>query len=365
MSTHRKALFLYTELAPYFLACVEQLVRDHDVEVHIVRWPVNREAPFDLRFGDRVKVHERDALDDQALMRLTHGVGPDIAFASGWVDKGYLRVCRMLHKQGLPTVMCSDTAWRGDARQWAAVAATRLWLRRTFSHAWVTGEAQARYARRLGFPALNIRTGFYSADTDRFLPLGRRLLDQRTDRWPHRLLCVARYIPTKGHQLLCDTFATLCDQGRAGDWELWIAGTGELHEQVVRSTSGRHACIKHLGFVQADEMAKVVEQCGVFVLPSTYEPWGVVVHEHACAGLPLVLSHAVGAGERFLAPGENGVRFVAGDGADLRKALLQLMERSDADLLLMGRHSHTLGGLWTPAEWARTVMDLMKARREA
>ena len=120
-----------------------------------------------------------------------------------------------------------------------------------------------------------------------------------------------------------------------------------------------------LGFVQADEMAKVVEQCGVFVLPSTYEPWGVVVHEHACAGLPLVLSHAVGAGERFLAPGENGVRFVAGDGADLRKALLQLMERSDADLLLMGRHSHTLGGLWTPAEWARTVMDLMKARREA
>ncbi|MBK8949968.1 MAG: hypothetical protein IPM68_14285 [Flavobacteriales bacterium] len=70
---------------------MEHLVRDHDVEVHIVRWPVNREAPFDLRFGDRVKVHERDALDDQALMRLTHGVGPDIAFASGWVDKGYLR----------------------------------------------------------------------------------------------------------------------------------------------------------------------------------------------------------------------------------------------------------------------------------
>jgi len=365
MSTHRKALFLYTELAPYFLACVEHLVRDHDVEVHIVRWPVNREAPFDLRFGDRVKVHERDALDDQALMRLAHGVGPDIAFASGWVDKGYLRVCRMLHKQGLPTVMCSDTAWRGDARQWAAVAATRLWLRRTFSHAWVTGGAQARYARRLGFPALNIRTGFYSADTDRFLPLGRRLLDQRTERWPHRLLCVARYIPTKGHQLLCDTFATLCDQGRAGDWELWIAGTGELHDHVVNSASGRHARIRHLGFVQAEDMAKVVEQCGVFVLPSTYEPWGVVVHEHACAALSLLLSSAVGAGERFLAPGENGVRFVAGDGADMRKALLQLIERSDAELRAMGERSRALGAQWTPTEWSRVVMDLMKARREA
>ncbi|MBK8949967.1 MAG: hypothetical protein IPM68_14280 [Flavobacteriales bacterium] len=141
----------------------------------------------------------------------------------------------MLHKQGLPTVMCSDTAWRGDAPM-GAVAATRLWLRRTFSHAWVTGEAQARYARRLGFPALNIRTGFYSADTDRFLPLGRRLLDQRTDRWPHRLLCVARYIPTKGHQLLCDTFATLCGRGRAGDWEV----VDRRHRRIARAGGALH-----------------------------------------------------------------------------------------------------------------------------
>lgn len=365
MSTHRKALFLYTELAPYFLACVERLVRDHDVEVHIVRWPVNREAPFVLRFADRLKVYERDAYDDQALLRLVHGIRPDIAFASGWVDKGYLRVCRMLHKQGLPTVMCSDTAWRGDARQWAAVAATRLWLRRTFSHAWVTGEAQARYARRLGFPSLNIRTGFYSADTDRFLALGERLLAQRTHHWPHRLLCVARYIPTKGHQLLCDVFAKLCDEGRAGDWELWIAGTGELHEQVKSSPSGRHTRIRHLGFVQVEEMPTVLEQCGVFVLPSTYEPWGVVVHEHACAGLPLVLSSAVGAGERFLDPGENGLRVHAGDGADLHKALQQLVQHSDAELRAMGERSHVLGARWTPADWATVVMDIMKARREA
>ncbi|MBK9273769.1 MAG: glycosyltransferase family 4 protein [Flavobacteriales bacterium] len=365
MSTHRKALFLYTELAPYFLACVDRLVRDHNVEAHIVRWPVNREAPFDLRFADRVKVYERDAYDDQALLRLAHGVGPDITFASGWVDKGYLRVCRMLYKQGLPTVMCSDTAWRGDARQWAAVAATRLWLRRTFSHAWVTGEAQARYARRLGFPSLNIRTGFYSADTDRFLPLGQELLDRRALHWPHRLLCVARYIPSKGHQMLCDVFAKLSDDGLAGDWELWIAGTGELHEAVTRSPSGRHPRIRHLGFVQVEEMPQVLEQCGVFVLPSTYEPWGVVVHEHACAGFPLLLSSAVGAGERFLGSGENGVRFAGGDATDMRNALRQLVQCSDAQLRAMGERSHALGAKWTPADWARVVMDLMKARREA
>jgi glycosyltransferase involved in cell wall biosynthesis len=365
MSTHRKALFLYTELAPYFLACVERLVRDHDVEVHIVRWPVNREAPFELRFADRVTVYERDAYDDQALLRLMHELAPDIAFASGWVDKGYLKVCRALHKAGVPTVMCSDTAWRGDARQWAAVGASRLWLKRTFSHAWVTGEAQARYARQLGFPALNIRTGFYSADTDHFLPLGTQLLARRTHHWPHRFLCVARYIPTKGHQLLCDVFAKLCEDGLAGDWELWIAGTGELHQQVIASPAGRHPRIRHLGFVQVEQLPTVLAQCGVFVLPSSYEPWGVVVHEHACAGLPLLLSSAVGAGERFLEETGNGHRFIAGDAGTLHTMMRMLMLSSDAELRTMGERSHALGAQWTPADWARVVMDLMKARREA
>lgn len=365
MSTHRKALFLYTELAPYFLACVERLVRDHSVEVHIVRWPVNREAPFELRFADRVTVYERDAYDDQALLRLMHELAPDIAFASGWVDKGYLKVCRALHKAGVPTVMCSDTAWRGDARQWVAVGASRLWLKRTFSHAWVTGEAQARYARQLGFPALNISTGFYSADTDHFLPLGTQLLARRTHHWPHRFLCVARYIPSKGHQLLCEVFAKLCDDGLAGDWELWIAGTGELHQQVIDSPAGRHPRIRHLGFVQVEQMPTVLEQCGVFVLPSSYEPWGVVVHEHACAGLPLLLSSAVGAGERFLEETGNGHRFIAGDAGTLHTMMRMLMLSSDAELRAMGERSHALGAQWTPADWARVVMDLMKARREA
>ncbi len=364
MSAPRKVLFLYTELAPYFLAGVERLVGDHGVEVHVVRWPVNREAPFELRFADRVKVHARDAFDDAGLLRLVHDIAPDIAFASGWVDKGYLKVCRALRRRGVPTVMCSDTAWRGDARQWAAVAAAQLWIKGTFTHAWVTGEPQANYARHLGIADARVRTGFYSADTDRFLPLGERLLRERSTRWPHRLLCVARYIPTKGHQLLCEVFAGLCDEGLAGDWELWIAGTGELLEQVKASPAGRHPRIRHLGFVQVEDMPGVLEHCGAFVLPSTYEPWGVVVHEHACAGLPLLLSSAVGAGERFLREGHNGVRFGAGRATDLREALLRVLRTDDAALHAMGAKSRELGSRWTPADWARTVMDLMPAPRE-
>ena len=318
----KRFLFLYTELAPYVLACLKALVEKHDVEVHLVRWPVNAEAPFELDFPVRFKVYERGAVDDESLVRLVQALKPDIAFASGWVDKGYLAACRELRKQGKPTVMCSDTAWRGDVRQVAAAIAARFWIKGTFSHAWVTGEAQANYAGKLGFAEEAVRTGFYSADVDRFAPLAARFAALKAERYPHRLLCVARYIPTKGHQYLCDAFADLCATGEAADWELWIAGTGELHDEVRNSPSGRHERIKHLGFVQPEGMPEILAQCGVFVLPSTYEPWGVVVQEHACAGFPLLLSHAVGAAERFLVEGKNGHGFTAGDKASLKKAYL-------------------------------------------
>ncbi len=359
MNPSPRVLFLYTEIAPYFLACVDQLVRYHGMEVHVVRWPVNKEAPFDMNAHPGVILHDRGSLDDSALAKLAAELAPRAVFTSGWVDKGYLKVCRALRATGVPSVMCSDTAWRGDARQVAATLAARFWLHRTFSHAWVTGEAQAEYARKLGFEPTSIAKGFYSADVPRFAPLADQFAAGKAARFPHRFLCVARYIPTKGHQVLCDAFADLCRAGEAGDWELWIAGTGELVEQVRNSPSGRHERIRHLGFVQVDAMAEVLAQCGVFVLPSTYEPWGVVVHEHACAGFPLLLSSAVGAAERFLVDGENGHRFVAGDKGTLKNMMRMMMLSTDDELRAMGRRSAELGRYWDPVKWATTATDLI------
>lgn len=352
-------LFLYTELAPYVLACLKAVIERHGVEVHLVRWPVNSEAPFDLEFPAGSKVYERGALDDEGLVRLVQALKPDAVFTSGWVDKGYVAACREARRQRRPTVMCSDTAWRGDARQVAAVIAARFWIKGTFSHAWVTGKAQADYVRKLGFPESAVRKGFYSADVDRFAPLARQFAVLKASRFPHRFLCVARYIPTKGHQYLCEAFAELCAADDAGAWELWIAGTGELHDEVRNSVSGRHERIKHLGFVQVEAMPEVMAQCGVFVLPSTYEPWGVVVQEHACAGFPLLLSDAVGASERFLQDGQNGYLFNAGNKASLKKALRTIVRHSDHELRAMGERSADLGAGWNPGEWARTAMSFL------
>ncbi|MBS1944790.1 MAG: glycosyltransferase family 4 protein [Bacteroidetes bacterium] len=353
----KKVLFLYTEIAPYLIACVERLVKDHGAEVHIVRWPVNDEAPFEFSERDGITLHDRKEFTEASLRRFAAQLAPDILLISGWVDKAYLHAGRDAVKRGIPSVMISDTAWRGGARQWAAVAAARVWVGRTFTHAWVTGKAQARYAHYLGFPKERTKLGFYSADIDRFSPLAQRFRQDRSAHYPHRFLCVARYIPSKGHQYMLEAFAELCDAGRAGDWELWCIGTGELYPMPFR-----HPRVKHLGFVQAEEVWKYMEQCGVFILPSLYEPWGVVVHEHAAAGLPLLLSNAVGARHRFLREGKNGWCFKAGDKESLKDALGKAMATPDAELLRMGVRSAELAMAWGPAQWAATLMELIPER---
>src|SRR5690606_37458638 len=220
------------------------------------------------------------------------------------------------------------------------------WLRQTFSHAWITGEAQARYAERLGFPKNRIRRGFYAADIDLATSVEARSRTAKAEKFPHRLLCVARYIPSKGHQYLVESFAELCDTGQAGDWELWCIGTGELFPLPQQ-----HPRIRHIGFVQADAMGPYMEQCGVFILPSLYEPWGVVVHEFAAAGLPVLLSDAVGSRFRFLREGENGHGFQAGDAESLKQAIRKIVATPDAELAEMGLRSGELGRSWGPAQW--------------
>ena len=355
-------LVLYTEIAPYVLSGLRALVEEHPVEVQLVRWPVNAEAPFQLDAHPRITVRERSEFDDDTLLAHAQRVDPALVITSGWVDKGYMRTCRAMRRSNVPVIMNLDTAWRGSLRQWINAILARFWMHRTFSHIWATGSPQVKYARHLGYGKDRIRTGLYTADTAMFSALGERLLADGTSPRPHRFLCVARYIPSKGHQLLCDAFAELHAEGLAGDWELWFSGTGESFDKVTGSPSGRHERIKHLGFKQAQEMQALVEQCAVFVLPSMYEPWGVVVHEHASAGMPLLLSSAVGAGERFLVEASNGFRFIAGDKSSLKTMLRMFILSSDEELRTMGKRSTELGNAWNPSAWARTAVDLIQRK---
>ena len=341
----KRVLFLYTELAEYFLACLQTL-QPAEYEVHVVRWPVNKEAPFALRTLNHIHLQNRDRFtSDQVLTSWVLELSADVVFTSGWVDKGYMKVNRALKGQ-VPTVLLLDNHWNGSFKQQLARVLSGRLIHRYFSHAWVPGAYQRAFARKLGFEPDHIRDGFYCADTALFDGFHAK---RPAGSDPKRLLFVGRYLEFKGIFDLWQVFAELHGEGFS-DWELWCAGSGDLWGQRVQ-----HPAIKHFGFVQPQELEQLVLGASAFVLPSHKEPWGVVIHEMAAAGLPLVCSDTVGAATRFVETGQNGYMHSPADPDTLKAALKRLMSATPEQRIAMGQHSRKLAQSLSPAHWNRTL----------
>lgn len=101
-----------------------------------------------------------------------------------------------------------------------------------------------------------------------------------------------------------------------------LVGDGELRaglEKLAAETApGR---VSFLGFRNQSELPALYDLCDVFVLPSRFEPWGLVVNEVMNAGRAVIASDQVGCGPDLVREGENGSIFPAGDVAALTRAL--------------------------------------------
>ena len=62
----------------------------------------------------------------------------------------------------------------------------------------------------------------------------------------------------------------------------------------------------------------------VFILPSTYEPWGLVVEEALYWGLPVIVSNRVGAGPDMVRDLHTGEIFDIEDPESLGKAIREI-----------------------------------------
>lgn len=103
---------------------------------------------------------------------------------------------------------------------------------------------------------------------------------------------------------------------------LIVAGTGTAADMLFTSarTHRVRRSVAFLGHLPDDELVAALAAADAVVLPSRYEPFGIVALEAAAAGAPLVASTAGGLGE-VVVDGETGVSFPPGDVAALARAV--------------------------------------------
>ena len=105
------------------------------------------------------------------------------------------------------------------------------------------------------------------------------------------------------------TTLTIAGDGTQRDW---------LMEQARRHRVGK--AVRFVGPVDHTELVTLMHRCDAIVLPSRYEPFGIVALEAAATGVPLIVSTAGGLGEAVREP-DTGLTFEPADVAGLAAAV--------------------------------------------
>ncbi len=336
----------------YTIATIEMLV-EQGYEVHVVHWDDKKLTPYKIPVKHNVFMYKRSELSIQEMKILVNSISPVLTVVSGWMDRGYMSLAKMLRNQGRLVVVGFDDQWHGTFRQRIGNILFRLgYLSKFYSHAWVTGVEQFEYARRLGFSKAKIIYDLYSADLNKFNQAYDQSIHHKKNKYPHRFLFVGRFEKVKGLNLLLDAWQLLGE--KVGNWELHLVGNGSLKIPIE---AGSRVVIKE--FMQPDDLAKEVSSAGCFVLPSRAEPWGVVVHEFTAAGLPLILSDTVGSASSFLIEGLNGYKFNFNDSNNLASKMLKVINMTDDQLHRMALNSHKLSQRITPETSAANLLAIL------
>lgn len=116
--------------------------------------------------------------------------------------------------------------------------------------------------------------------------------------WGEKLvLCVGRLVPQKGIEYFISAIPSIAQ--RYPEAKFVIVGEGwsrDYLEGIARST-GHTRRILFTGFISDSEVIALMASADVLVIPSIYEPFGIVALEGMATGVPVVASRVGGLAE--------------------------------------------------------------------
>ncbi len=209
------------------------------------------------------------------------------------------------------------------------------------------------FAHRLKINPAKIRIGYSVVDNDHFSVIG-----QTYNKGSEKiLLCVARFAPEKNLPFLMQAFIS-SNMTRKG-WQLAIIGGGPMQPALTILAEGQN--IKLLPWQSYEQLPALYHEADVFILPSSFEPWGLVVNEAMAAGLPVILSSAVGCVPDLLVEGENGWGFNPFDSKALLKIFEKVAVAKQETLKKFSVLSRRRVKNYSPRLFAENVLELIKA----
>jgi glycogen(starch) synthase len=161
------------------------------------------------------------------------------------------------------------------------------------------------------------------------------------------VLLVGRLVYEKGFQLALDALPGLIE--RLGNVRFLVAGSG-THEAQLRDQAQELGLTEHgtfLGWIGDDVLHSLYRIADLCVVPSIYEPFGLVALEAMVSGCPCIVADT--GGLREIVPDDDrvGLRFNGGDAEHLAAMVERLLtDRDLRDRLVAEAFEHVLRYDW-------------------
>lgn len=345
---------LWYGLTGYLNACLKALSQQPNVELFVAHKKAHAEAPYEEdQFAWISQRYYWKSYSDLAGLRSQIEIfNPDAIVMVGWRVPEYREIAEA-YKGRAVRIMTMDNNWLNTPRQWLGILSSRLYIKPYVDAVWVPGERQAAFATRMGFIQSTIIRGLYSCDHESFtsVHLSRTVSGKSFRR---RFLFVGRFSEEKGIAILSEAYRRYREKMH-DPWPLLCCGTGPL-EHLLKGQDG----VQLEGFVQPFDLPSKFGECGCLILPSNFEPWGVVVHEAVSAGLIVLASAPVGATPHLVQYNYNGFVFDPGDALALAEIMIRISNAPTEKLENMSAASYSLSQQFTPKLWASSLVAFCK-----
>ena len=138
-------------------------------------------------------------------------------------------------------------------------------------------------------------------------------------------IAVGRFIPLKRYDKLIKVWKDMPD-----DYMLLLIGGGseeDNYRRIINDNGIKNVIIKD--FVVKEKLFDYYKAADIFVHPTSYDVWGLVVNEAMACGLPVVVSDHCVAGLELIKNGENGYQIPMGSDEEMCNRVVEIMSNCE------------------------------------
>lgn len=343
--------------SPYRIPLFEKLAKAFDLKVYFLHLKAEHRK-WDVKLGDKF---DYELLPGYALKYRGHGmlVNYDINFSvidkiqkenfdaiiiGGYVSftvKIVLFLCKL---KKIPFILWSGSTLYDEAQLFRKIYSPVIKLIIKFSDAFVAyGTWAKEYIMSFNVPSEKVFIAINVGNVDYFLEESKKLTGQKDSikqklgiKSKYNLLYVGQLIKErKGVEYLVDAFIKLKKENK--DLGLVVVGDGPQKEELEEMCHGIDN-VYFTDFIQPDELPLYYAAADIFVIPSFYDRFSIVLSEAMASGLPAISTNKNAATVDLIEDGINGYVVEERSSEDIYNKLMSMLQDPE-NLKKMGENA--------------------------